>query len=130
MQWYSGINYDCQLVENTNYFVVRVWEGPSCGGDRADSATCFPGDGSYYNSSADASVRCHDDIYVYGELNSTKDCQSEIGRGSALVVSGCCQFFGVRPDGCAGATPYTSLEEGACNEQIQIASFTCVSTLA
>lgn len=131
MQWYSGINYDCNVVDSADFFVVRVWEPePSaggCGGGSNSTSSnstgqCTPAVGTasaYYRPG----VRCHDDIYDGGVLNATEDCEREIGRGSALVVSGCCQFWG--GDGCEGA-PFLELAEGACDEQIQLSNFTCV----
>ena len=71
-------------------------------------------------------MECHDDIYNNGVVTSTENCERVIGRGSALVVSGCCQFFNGQ-DGCSG-TPYLELSEGGCEDPIQITSFTCVSS--
>lgn len=74
-------------------------------------------------------VYCQDYVYNGGELNFTEDCSREIGRGSALVESGSCKFYGFENDGCEG-TPYLTLEEGVCDEQIQISNFTCVSCIS
>lgn len=118
MQWYGGINGNCQVpnIADFNDFVVRVWEGCS-------STACIPSGGSHFPGH----TKCHDDLYNNGSVTDTEDCTREIGRGSAYVVSGCCQFFSGVNGGCSG-TPYLELGEGECDEQIQISNFTCVST--
>lgn len=118
MQWYAGININCQVYDTFDNFTVRVWEG-RCPGN---AATCNPPSGSSYSSTA---TECHDDIYNNGVVTSTESCEREIGRGSALVVSGCCHFFGGQ-NTCSG-TPYLILAEGQCADPIQISNFTCVS---
>lgn len=117
MQWYSGININCQVYDTFDDFTVRVWEGRCAGGE----AACNPSSGSF----SAAATECHDDIYNNGVVTSIEDCEREIGRGSALVVSGCCQFYGGQ-DACS-STPYLLLAEGNCEDPIQISNFTCVS---
>lgn len=115
VQWYAGINIDCEVYDTFDDFTVRVWEGPCS----SDVAICNPSSGSYSNS-----TECHDEIYNNGVVTSTENCEREIGRGSALVVSGCCQFFNGQ-DACS-ATPYLKLADGQCEDPIQITNFTCV----
>lgn len=69
-------------------------------------------------------VYCRDYVYDGGELSFTEGCEREIGRGSAVVESGSCEFYNV--NACEG-TPYLRLEEGVCDQQIAISNFTCVS---
>lgn len=121
VQWCAGINIDCQVYDAFDNFTVRVWEGQCTG----DAATCNPPSGS---SLSFTSTECHDDIYSNGVVTSAEDCEREIGRGSALVVSGCCRFFG-GGDACSG-TPYLELAEGDCQDPIQISNFTCVSLVS
>lgn len=117
MQWYAGINIDCQVRDSFDNFTVRVWEGQCAG----DAAACNPSSGSNFSSTA---TECHDDIYNEGVVTSSENCESEIGRGSALVVSGCCQFFSGQ-DACSGS-PYLELAQGECEDPIQITEFICV----
>lgn len=118
VKWFSGINGNCSIIANSNFFVVRVWEG--CG----DSSQCVPADIDPDTWHHHPSIYCKDYVYNGGELNSTEDCQREIGRGSAVVESGSCEFY----DGndCVGS-PFLGLKEGVCDEQIYITNFTCVS---
>lgn len=138
VQWYSGINYDCNVVDNADFFVVRVWEpeppaAGGCGGSTSTSTStstdatgqCTPAVGTA-SAFHRPGVRCHDDIYDGGVLTATEDCERQIGRGSALVVSGCCQFWDAEGSaGCEGA-PFLELAEGVCDDQIQLSNFTCV----
>ncbi|KAG8163858.1 hypothetical protein KVR01_005776 [Diaporthe batatas] len=116
LQWDAGININCQVYDSFTNFTVRVWEG-QCDGN---AAACNPSGGANYSSTA---TTCHDDIYNGGVITATENCEREIGRGAALMVSGCCQFFSSQ-DSCSG-TPYLELAEGACEDPIQITKFTC-----
>ncbi|POS70431.1 hypothetical protein DHEL01_v211173 [Diaporthe helianthi] len=116
LQWYAGINIQCQVYDNFDNFIVRVWEGQCAG----DEWACNPSSGNNYSSTA---TKCHDNIYNDGLVTSTENCEREIGRGTALVVSGCCQFFSGQ-DSCSGS-PYLELAEGVCEDPIQITNFTC-----
>ncbi|KAH8766049.1 hypothetical protein F5883DRAFT_644990 [Diaporthe sp. PMI_573] len=115
LQWYAGININCQVRDSFDNFIVRVWEGQCAD----DAVACNPSSGSNFS----IPTKCHDDIHNDGVVTSTEDCDRGIGRGSALVVNGCCQFFGFQ-DGCSGL-PYLELAEGECQDPIQIDNFTC-----
>lgn len=71
-------------------------------------------------------VSCKDYVYDGGKLSFTEDCEREIGRGSAIVESGSCEFYG--GNDCEG-TPFLSLEQGICDEEIYLSNFTCVSAI-
>lgn len=120
MKWYSGINGNCSIIANSNFFVVRVWEGCS------DSSQCVPADiDPSWHPKKKHHVYCKDYVYDGGELSFTEDCQREIGRGSAVVESGSCEFY---DGGDCDGEPFLGLDKGVCDEQIYITNFTCVST--
>lgn len=105
--------------------MIRTWQGNSnldCGS--RGISYCLPATADSY--AAYPGVTCRDDVYVDGQLNRTKPCSSDIGRGSAKAVSGCCLLFDGRVDQC-GDEPFLTLEEGVCDEQAQITEFICVS---
>lgn len=120
VKWYSGINGNCTVIANSNFFVVRVWEG--CG----DSAHCVSAvlDPDTAASRHRHALSCRDYVYDGGELSFTEDCAREIGRGSAVVESGSCEFYS---GGDCEGEPYLGLGEGVCGQEIYISNFTCVS---
>lgn len=115
LQWYAGININCQVQDSFDNFTVRVWEGECAG----DAAACNPSSGINFSTA----TKCRDDIYNDGVVTSTESCEREIGRGTALVVSGCCQFFSGQ-NACS-SSPYLELAEGQCEDPIQITDFSC-----
>lgn len=73
VQWYAGINIDCQVYDSFDNFTVRVWEGQCAD----DTAACNPSGGASNSSNA---TKCHDDIYNDGVVTLTEDCEREISR--------------------------------------------------
>jgi hypothetical protein len=116
VQWYAGINIGCKVYDNFENFTMRVWEGECTG----EGPACNPSTGSVFPPT----TKCHDDIYNNGNITGSENCERQIGRGTALVVSGCCQFYDSQ-EGCS-STSYLKLAEGACQDPIQIDNFTCV----
>lgn len=116
MEWYAGINGNCEIPDSATFFVVRSWEH-----DRGGPATCIPASGI-----TQGPYCCWDDIYDNGTISSSEDCLREIGRGSAKVIAGCCRFWDI--DACMGE-PFGKISEGVCDQQIGFTSFICVSNL-